>query len=64
MKGIVGDLGEMKINLRPDAKPSKKRSYRMNPKSKERVKVKLDWMLNARIIEPVEELEWIIPIVI
>ena len=25
MKGIVGDLGEMKISLRPDAKPVKQR---------------------------------------
>ena len=64
MKGIVGDLGEMKIPLRPDAKPSKQRPYRMNPKYKERVKEKLDDMLNTGIIEIVEESEWIIPIVI
>ena len=38
MKGIVEHLGEMKMPLRPDAKPSKQRSYRMNPKYKERVK--------------------------
>ena len=36
----------------------------MNPKYKERVKEKLDHMINARIIEPVEESEWISPIVI
>ena len=36
----------------------------MNPKYKERVKAELDRMLNAGIIEPVEESEWIIPIVI
>ena len=34
MKGIVGDIGEMKIPLRPDPKPSKQRPYRMNPKYK------------------------------
>ena len=38
MKGIVGDLGEMKIPLRPDAKPSKKHLYRLNPRYKEKVK--------------------------
>ena len=36
----------------------------MNPKYKERVKVKLDHMLGVGIIEPVEESEWINPIVI
>ena len=64
MKGIVGDLGVMKIPLRSDAKPSKKRPYRMNPKYKERIKAELDHMLDARIIEPIEESEWISPIVI
>ena len=49
MKGIMGDLGEMKIPLQPDAKPSKQRPYRMNPKYKERVKVELDHMLDIGI---------------
>ena len=64
MKGIVGDLGEMKIPLRPDAKPSKQRSYRLNPRYKEKVKVELDRMLNAGIIELIEESKWISRIVI
>ena len=64
MKGIVGDLREMKIPLRLDAKSSKQQLYRMNPKYKERVKEELDFMLEVRIIQPVEESEWIIPIVI
>ena len=38
MKGIVGDLGEMKIPLRPDAKSFKQRLYRLNPCYKEKVK--------------------------
>ena len=64
MKGIVGDLGEMKIPLKPDARPVKQRPYRLNPCYKEKVKEELDHVLEARIIEPVEESEWISPIVI
>ena len=64
MKGIVDDMGEMKIPLKPDAKPIKQRPYRLNPRYKEKVKYELDCMLDARIIEPVEESEWISPIVI
>ena len=36
----------------------------MNPRYQEKVKVELDHMLNIGIIEPIEELDWIIPIVI
>jgi hypothetical protein len=36
----------------------------LNPKYKEKVKIELDRMLEAGIIEPVEELEWIIPMVV
>ena len=59
MKGIVGDLGEMDIPLKLDAKPFKQRSYRLNPRYKEKVKVELDIMLDAGIIDPIEESEWI-----
>jgi hypothetical protein len=31
MKGISGELGEMKIPLRSDARPIKQRPYRLNP---------------------------------
>ena len=34
MKRIVGDLGEMKIPLKPYAKPIEQRPYRLNPKYK------------------------------
>ena len=64
MKGIVGDLGEMKIPLKPDARPVKHCPYRLNPCYKEKLKDELDRMLEAGIIEPIEESEWIIPIVI
>ena len=47
MKGIVGDLGEMKIPLKPDAKPVKQQPYRLNPRYEEKVKAELDRMLDA-----------------
>jgi len=38
MKGILGDLGVMRIPLKRDENPIKKRPYRVNPKYKEKVK--------------------------
>ena len=64
MKGILDDLGEMKIPLKPDAKLVHQRPYRLNPRYKDHVKVEIDRMLDAGIIEPVEELEWISPMVV
>ena len=59
MKGILGNLGEMKIPLKPDVKPVRQRPYRLNPRHKEKVKDELDRMLDAGIIDPMEESEWI-----
>jgi hypothetical protein len=56
MKGIAGELGEMKIPLKPDAKPVRQRPYRLNPKYKEKVKAELDRMIEAGIIEPSQNL--------
>jgi hypothetical protein len=64
MKGIKGTMGEMNIPLRSDARPIKYIPYRLNPKYKQKVKIELDRMLEAGIIEPVEESEWIIPMVV
>ena len=55
MKGILGDLGGMNILLKRDAKPVRQRLYRLNLRYKERVKAELDGMLEAGIIEPIEE---------
>jgi hypothetical protein len=55
MKGIKGPMGEIRIPLKPYARPVKWRPYRLNPKYKEKVKIELDRMLEAGIIEPVEE---------
>jgi hypothetical protein len=64
MKGIAGDLGEMKIPLKPEARPVKKRPYRLNPVYKPKVKEEIDRMLEVGIIEPVQESEWISPMVV
>ena len=64
MKGIVGDLGVIRIPLKEDARPVKQRPYRLNPHYKEKVKDEIDKMLAAGIIEPVEEREWVSPMVI
>jgi hypothetical protein len=64
MKGIKGPMGEMNIPLKLVARPVKQRPYILNPKYKEKVKIELDRMLEVGIIEPIEELEWISPMVV
>jgi hypothetical protein len=64
MKGIKGPMGEMKIPLKPYARLVKQRPYRLNSKYKHKVNIELDKMLEARIIDPIEELEWISPMVV
>ena len=49
----------MRITLKEDARPVKKRPYRLNHRYKEKVKDEIDKMLAAGIIEPVEESEWV-----
>jgi hypothetical protein len=64
MKGIARELGEMNILLRPEARPIRQRPYILNPIYKQKVKDEIDIILEVEIIEPVEELEWIIPMVV
>jgi hypothetical protein len=64
MKGIKGPMGEMRIPIKPYAIPFKQIPYKLNPKYKEKVNIELDRMLEAGIIEPVEESEWISPMVV
>ena len=64
MKGILWDIGVIKIPLKPDVNPVKQRPYRLNPKYKEKVRLELDKMLAAGIIEPNEESEWVSPMVV
>ena len=64
MKGILRDLGVMRIPLKEGVKPEKQRPYRLNPKYKEKVRKEIDKMLAVGIIEPVEESEWVSPMVV
>jgi hypothetical protein len=63
MKGIAGSLREMKIQLKLDAK-LKEETISTEPKYKEKVHKELDQMLEVGIIVPVEESDWIIPMVV
>jgi hypothetical protein len=64
MKGVEGYLGEMKIPLKPKTRTARQRPYRLNPIYKKKVKEEIDIMLEARIREPIEESEWISPMVV
>lgn len=54
----------MKIDLLPDAKPIKKRPYKLAHKYKDIVKKEIYNMLKASIIYLVDQSEWDIPVVI
>ena len=54
----------MNITLKPDVKPLKQRPYHLNPKYKEKVQKEIDNMLEAGIIEPAEEYDWVSPMVV
>ena len=47
LKGLVEEMGEMKIELLPEATPVKKRPYKLSHKYKEIVKNEIDKMLVA-----------------
>jgi hypothetical protein len=64
MKGVVGELGEMKIPLRPDAILVRHKPYILNPIYKQKVKEELDRMLESEIIEHVEESKWNSPMLV
>ena len=59
MKGIIRDLGEMNIPLRPDSKPVKKWPYILNLRYKECIKEELEHMIDIGIIELFKESKWI-----
>jgi hypothetical protein len=49
-QGIKGNLGEIRIELKPDANTIKIRPYQLNPRVKEKVKEEIDKMLATRLI--------------
>ena len=64
LKGLVHEMGEMKININPDAQPVKKRPYKLAHKYKEIVTKEIDNMLAKGIIYPIDQSEWEIPMVV
>jgi len=64
LKGIIGYLGVMMITFKPNTKLVKQRPYHLNPKYNEKVHLELDKMLVVGIIEPVEEFDWVSPMVV
>ena len=57
-------MGEMKINIKPEARHIKKRPYKLAHKYKEIVKKEIDNMLTIGIIYPINQSEWEIPMVV
>ena len=64
MKGLNPKFYQHRINLRPDAIPSRQQRYRMNPHVAKQVKEDLDRLLRLGFIAPFENLDWSSPIVI
>lgn len=57
LKGLVEEMGEMKINLLPEVTPMKNTPYKLAHKYKEMVKIEIDNMLAIGIIDPVDQSE-------
>ena len=57
-------MGDMKIDLLPEATPIKKRPYKLAHKYKEIVKSEIDNMLTTGIIYPIDQSEWGAPMVV
>ena len=64
LKGLVQEMGEMKIDTKPDVLPIKKRPYKPAHKYKKIVKKEIDNMLAACIIYPINQSKWASPMVV
>ena len=64
LKGLVHEMGEMKIDTKPDVRPVNKRPYKLAHKYKEIVEKEIDNMLGAGIIYPIDQSKWESPMVI
>lgn len=64
-KGLVQEMGEMKIELLVDAKHVEKRPYKLAHKYQDIVKKEIDNMLiKACIIYPIDQFEWASPMIV
>ena len=64
LSGISPNLGEHQIELVDGATPVRQRQYRLNPRYSMLVKEELEKLLEAGFIYPVNNSEWVSPIVI
>ena len=62
LKGISPTLCQHKINLEKDAKPVRDHQQRLNPKMKEVVRKEILKLLEAGIIYPFADSDWVSPI--
>jgi hypothetical protein len=64
LSGIPADLGEHHIDLQEGSAPVRQRQYRLNPKYSLMVKEEIDKLLEAGLIYPVNNSEWVSSIVV
>ena len=64
LQGIPAELGEHHIDLVDGAIPVRQRQYRLNPKYSLMVKEEIDRLSEAGFIYPVNNSEWVSPIVV
>ena len=57
LEGLVQEMGEIKIEIKPNARVVKKCLYKLIHRYTEIVKKEIDNMITARIIYPVDQLE-------
>ena len=62
LKGISPTLCQHKINLEEDAKPVRDHQRRLNPKMKEVVRKEILKLLEAGIIYPIVDSQWVSPV--
>ena len=64
MKGLVEEMGEMKIKLIPGENPIKKRPYKLAHKYNLVVQKEIEGMLQEYTIYPIDKVEWESPMVV
>ena len=64
LKGLVHEMGEMKIHIKLDVQPINKIPYKLAHKYKDIVKKEIDNMLAAGVIYPIDQSKWASPMVV